>query len=73
MAAAAALLLGGCSGRDADTAEKLGAVNAAAARAEAAADRAEKAAQMAANAGAPEMVEDEIAPNEEVAASDPDQ
>jgi hypothetical protein len=50
---AAALVINGCSGRDTDLAEKLAAVEAAAARAEAAADRAEKAAK---TAGAPPVV-----------------
>lgn len=50
---AAALAISGCSGRDTDLAEKLAAVEAAAARAEAAADRAEKAAKAA---GAPPPV-----------------
>lgn len=65
LAAAAALLLGGCSGRDTDAAEQLSAVNAAAARAEAAAVRAEKAALAAENAGASQSAEEEVAPEED--------
>ncbi len=48
--AAGAVLLGGCSGRDTDLAEQVGAANAAAERAEKAADRAEQAAKDAAGA-----------------------
>ncbi len=73
LAAAAALLLGGCSGQDADAAEKLGAMNAAAARAEAAADRAEKAAKSAESARASQTVEEEATPEEDSAQNDPNQ
>ena len=53
-------LLAGCSGRDTVSAERLAAMNAAAARAEAAADRAEKAAAKlgAAPSPAPTFTED---------------
>lgn len=53
-------LLAGCSGRDTAAAERLAAMNAAAARAEAAADRAEKAAAKlgAAPSPAPTYTED---------------
>ncbi len=61
MAAAAALiataLLGGCSGRDTDGAEKLAAINAAAERAEKAAVRAEVAAAKLEKVGQPTVVE----------------
>lgn len=53
MLAAAALVISGCSASEAELAEKLAAVDAAAVRAEAAASRAEKAAR---TAGAPPAV-----------------
>ena len=60
---AAALVISGCSGRDTDLAEKLAAVEAAAARADAAADRAEKAAK-AAGAPAPVVMDAEPESND---------
>lgn len=62
-------LLAGCSGRDTVSAERLAAMNAAAARAEAAADRAEKAAAKlgAAPSPAPTFTEeaDDPAPDDD--------
>lgn len=73
LAAAAALLLSGCSDRNTDAAEQISAVNAAAARAEAAAVRAEKAALAAENAGASQRAEEEVAPEEDSAQNNPNQ
>ncbi len=63
---AGAMLLGGCSGRDTDLAEQVGAANAAADRAEKAAEQAEKAAKDAASSQVVE-VEPEPEPVEEFA------
>lgn len=52
-----AALLAGCSGRDADSAERLAEINAAALRAEKAADRAEAAAKKIEQAGQPMVVD----------------
>lgn len=52
-AALGAGLLGGCSGRDADSAERVAEINAAAARAEKAAERAEAAVAKLQNAKSP--------------------
>jgi NAD(P)-dependent dehydrogenase (short-subunit alcohol dehydrogenase family) len=52
-----ALLLGGCSGRDAEAAEQLAEMNVVAARAEKAAERAEAALAKIEKAGQPQVVE----------------
>ncbi len=66
-----AMLLGGCSGRDADQSEKLAAINAALARAEAAATRAEKAARSTEGSSAPQTAEVEIDPEDNGTGNDP--
>ena len=63
---AAALLLSGCSGRDAGLAERAAAAEASAMRAEQAAQRAEVAARQAEKAAAPApVVEAEVEPAED--------
>ncbi len=57
LSTAMTLVLGGCSGRDIETAEKIATANAAADRAELAATRAEKAASTVERANAPVVVE----------------
>lgn len=70
-AAAGAMLLGGCSSRDAEMSEKLAAMNAAATRAEAAATRAEQAAHSASSAPAPQSAEAEIDPEDDGTRNEP--
>lgn len=53
----AAMMLGGCSGRDTASSEQLAEINAAAARAEKAAERAEAAAAKASKAGQATVVD----------------
>ena len=72
LAVSAALLLAGCSNRDALLAEQVSAANAAAARAELAAKRAEHFANRAQKAAAPAPVEaDAEDPAADAQASDP--
>ncbi len=66
-----ALLLGGCSNRDAEMSEKMAAVNAAISRAEAAATRAENAAKAAEVSAPAQPAEAEIDPEDDGTGDDP--